>query len=85
MLLIIIFFSLQAILPDSHEYEYIVCEFETLSDEAFHTVLRLNVESKDDCLTWKSQFEDRSLSTLRVSRTKPNVGVKISYKVGLFK
>ncbi|XP_033642593.1 uncharacterized protein LOC117302704 [Asterias rubens] len=66
--------NLSRILPSS--YNYCICEYRDTdtSRDAFLATLGVNIKTKPDASKWLQQFQKKSMTTMRVSRTWPQSG-----------
>ncbi|XP_071805679.1 uncharacterized protein [Asterias amurensis] len=66
--------NLSRILPSS--YNYCICEYRDTdtSRDAFFATLGVNIKTKPDASKWLQQFQKKSMTTMRVSRTWPQSG-----------
>ncbi|XP_005098437.1 uncharacterized protein LOC101846425 [Aplysia californica] len=75
--------QLERLLPE--EYDYKLCDYEELgSSEKFIVTLRMNLATKEEALTWKRSFEEKSLTTHSVVQVYSKVSLKRVFK-GMYK
>jgi len=72
--------GLQGVLPENYEYK--VCEWTKLTN-GFNTTLRMATIEPETMEKWKIEFEEKTKTTYRTSRTFPNIGAKLLFK-GMF-
>ena len=60
-----------------------MCEFSS-QEHGFKATVCLNVKTEERMKEWMTEFQERSLTTLRLARTYPNCGTKLVFKVGIF-
>jgi len=61
--------------------EIICCKFVTVDDTSFEAVIRLPLLDKDAVQQYLKEFQAKTTTTLRVSKTYPHVGHRLSFKV----
>lgn len=71
---------LQDILPEG--YNHHLCQFDS-KENGFSASLRLDVRTEEGAKTWKKEFEESSLITWRVMRTRPSLSRYVLFKVCL--
>jgi len=69
----------QDILPDTTDI--ICCKFATADDTSFDVVIRVPLLEKDAVQQYLKKFQEKTTTTLRVSKTYPHVGHRLSFKV----